>query len=158
MGTETKPFEILLAEDNSADVVLVRQALKIHNVDCTLHLVRDGEEAINWIIGLDANPEAPRLDLVLLDLYLPKRDGQDILKYLRATKNHAQTPVIIMTSLDSSVIDEKAGGYEAVVYFQKSSTLDEFMQLGLVVQCLLAGQVPGNSETALDQENVGGAA
>lgn len=153
--TETKPVEILLAEDNPADVALVRRALKEHRVDCVLNVVRDGAAAIQWIQTRDTDSRLLPLDLLLVDMHLPKRDGEDILKHLRATENYGQTPVIAMSSLDSSINEEKTVGHDALVYFKKPSTLDEFMQLGAIVRGVLARKRE-ESETAT--KNTGGGA
>ena len=142
MTTETSAFEILLAEDNSADVALVRRALKEHGIQCVLHVIQDGAQAIQWIGNLDADPKASQLDLVLLDMHLPKRHGEDILKRLRSTERYAQTPVIMMTSASTSRIEEIATKHAAVVYFVKPSSLEKFMQLGAIVQLVLSGRYP----------------
>lgn len=155
MRTQMTPFEILLVEDNSADIGLVRLALKRHDVDCVLHVIPDGAQAIQWIHRLDTDPKDPPLDLVLLDLHLPKRDGEDVLKCLHSTERFAQTPVVVMTSLYSSTIEEKAIRHTALVYFEKASTLEEFMQLGSIVRRVLAGR-PFDWEPA--SEITGGAA
>jgi CheY-like chemotaxis protein len=143
MSSESKPFQILIAEDNSADVELVRLALKKHDVDCVLHVVPDGAEAIQWIDALDKNTNGKRLDLLLLDMHLPKHDGEDILKRLRSTERHGQTPVVVMTSSDSSILEEKAARLAAVVYFRKPLTLEEFMHLGSIARDVLSRKAEG---------------
>src|SRR5205807_6631689 len=94
-------YNVLLAEDSAADITLVREALKEHQLDCTLHVIRDGAQAISFLDGLDRNPQEPSLDLVLLDMHLPKHDGAEILGRLRSTVHYSQTPVILMTASDS---------------------------------------------------------
>src|SRR5579862_6098678 len=101
VSTGTKPFKILLAEDNTSDVALVREALRTHEVDCVLHVIPDGAQVIHWLDTLDSDPDSAPLDLLLLDMHLPKFDGRDILKRLRSTERYAQTPVVVMTALDS---------------------------------------------------------
>ena len=140
MSLEPKPFEILLAEDNQGDVDLVREALREHQIDCSLTIVSDGACAIDLINRMDADPSAPPLDLLLLDIRLPRRDGQEVLKCLRSSNGYAGTPVIIMTGLCSGVLDEKAIGNEAT-YFEKPSTLDEFLHLGSIVGRILEQRV-----------------
>jgi CheY-like chemotaxis protein len=128
----------LLAEDNPADVTLVCEALKEHRVDCVLSLAKDGAEAINLIEKLDRDLKEPDLDLVLLDMHLPKSDGQHILKRLRSTERLAQTPVIVLTA-SVSPHDEATAEKQAVRhYFRKPTTLDRFMELGAIVRDLLA--------------------
>src|SRR6185369_18088842 len=92
------PFEILIAEDNPADVALVREALALQNVDCVLHVLRDGEAALSLLDRLDNDPNQPPVDLLILDMHLPKYDGEEVLNRLRSTRHYAQTPVIVMTS------------------------------------------------------------
>lgn len=132
------PFKILLAEDSSADVLLVRRALRDHAIDCDLHVTRDGAEAIQWLMQLDGSPGGSSLDLMLLDMHLPKHDGEDILRRLRTTENYAQTPVIVMTSSDSPAMESVALRNAALHYFRKPSSLQEFMQLGSIVRNVLS--------------------
>jgi DNA-binding response OmpR family regulator len=143
MSAGTKPFEILLAEDSLGDAELVRLALKEHSVECVLRILRDGEEVITFLRSLDADPKGPALDLLIMDMNLPKRSGEDILRCLRSTANYAQTPVIVMSGLIAGATEEKATRHAAIVYFQKSSTLDGFMQLGSIVRNVLQKQTRG---------------
>lgn len=137
MTTRMQDFEILLAEDNPGDALLVREALKQYQVDCTVHVVSDGEQAIDFISSLESCASAPRLDLLLLDMHLPKRDGEDILRHLRSTERYAQTPVIVITGSDSSLFEETAIRNAALSYFRKTQDLAEFMRLGAVIRDML---------------------
>ena len=67
--------EILLAEDNPADVYLIREALREHCVDCTLRVASDGTEVLRMISEEQSRPEADQLRLIILDLNLPRHDG-----------------------------------------------------------------------------------
>ena len=133
-----QPFQILIAEDNPADVALVREALKLHDIACVLHVLRDGEQALTLLDSLDRDPKLPRVDLLILDMHLPKHDGEDVLKRLRSTEHYAQTPVIVMTAQASSQIQEKAAKQAALYYFRKPSTVDELTELGSMVRDVLA--------------------
>jgi CheY-like chemotaxis protein len=146
---------ILIAEDNPADVVLVREALKQHQVDCALHVIHDGAKAIAFLQSLDADPEAPRLNLVLLDMHLPKRDGDDILKTLRSTERYGQTPVIVMTASAAPEDQQKAEENAALSYFRKPTSLAEFMKLGALVRSVVS---PGSPNPQPDKavKNAGG--
>jgi CheY-like chemotaxis protein len=139
MTTETPTFEIVLAEDNPADVTLVREALKEHGLECVLHVIQDGEQAIAFVESLDRDPNKPRLDLLLLDMHLPKRDGDEILERLRCTERYARTPVVVMTSSDSPQDHENAQKHAALHYFKKPLSLGEFMELGAIVRAILGG-------------------
>lgn len=135
--TEVKRFQILVAEDNAGDVELIREALKEHNVHCTLHIIHDGEQAIRFIQVIENEPTTSFPDLIVLDLGLPKYDGQEVLKRLRCTERGARTPVIVVTGLLPRRIEEQAPQNAALFYFQKPSTFDGFMQLGAVIRRIL---------------------
>jgi len=137
MTKATRQFQILLAEDRPEDAELVRMDLKEHNVQCTLQVISDDAKAIELINGLDSDPNAPPLDLCLVDMHLPKRGGEDILKRLRSTQHYAQTPVLVMSGIKAPYIEEAAAKHAALVFFQKPSTVDEYLRLGSIVQNLL---------------------
>lgn len=152
--TQTRAFEILLAEDYAPDVELVRSALEEQHFEYALHVVRDGAKAIAYLENLDDDRREPPLDLVLLDMHLPKHDGEDILKRLRSTERYAQTPVVVMTASDSPLDHERAQKHAALYYFRKPSDLTEFMQLGQIVRKILLDQKPGVSTSAGDSDVV----
>ncbi len=139
MNLSSSRCHIVLAEDNPADVVLVRHALREHAVHCDLSVISDGEGAVAFINGLDMDSKLPCPDLFLLDLYLPKRDGNEILKHLRASSRCSRTPVVVLTSSDASWDRKGAEKNDALHYFQKPSSLDKFMQLGRIVKDVIGG-------------------
>jgi CheY-like chemotaxis protein len=141
MASDTRPYQILLAEDSDADIGLVRIALRAQSLQHVLLVATDGEKAISLIEQADR--EGPGLDLLLLDMHLPKYNGEEILKRLRATERSAQTPVVVMTSSDTRQDHDLAEKHAAPVYFRKPSRLDEFMQLGVIVRDILSGTTPG---------------
>ena len=141
MATETRPYQILLAEDSSADVGIVRIALR-DQLDHVLHVARDGEEAIRFIEKADNDAKMPGPDLLLLDMHLPKYDGEAILKRLRSTERYAQIPVIVMTASDAPQDRDRAQKHAAIFYFRKPSRLEEFIQLGVIVREILTGKKP----------------
>lgn len=140
MVTETRPYQILLAEDSAADVGIVRIALRDQGFDHVLHVARDGEEAISFISKADRDRQAPGPDLLLLDMHLPKYNGEEILKCLRSTESYAQIPVVVMTSSDAPADHARAQKHAALFYFRKPSRLDEFTQLGIIVRDILTGK------------------
>ena len=151
-----QPFEILIAEDNPADVALVREALKMHQLDSVLHVLRDGEQALALLDSLDRDPRFPRVDLLILDMHLPKHDGEEILNRLRSTEHYAQTPVIVMTSYPSSWIEAKAAKHAAMFYFRKPSTLEELSELGSMVRDVLSHDSGGRQTPPLGTGTAGG--
>jgi two-component system, chemotaxis family, response regulator Rcp1 len=128
---------ILLAEDNPADVWLVREALEDRAVNCDLHVISDGEQVVQFIEQIDADRALHCPHLLLLDLHLPKRDGGEILKSLRASERCGQTPVVILTSSESPRDEVNATRYAALHYFRKPASLEQFLQLGDVVKQII---------------------
>jgi CheY-like chemotaxis protein len=133
---------ILLAEDNPADVRLVREALEDRAVTYRLHVAADGDQAIKFIEQVERNSTASCPKLLLLDLHLPGQDGEAILRRLRASERCGQTPVVILTSSDSPRDREKAAANAALHYFCKPSTLEQFLQLGDIVAAILDSKSP----------------
>ena len=138
MGSASSPHQIVLAEDNPADVGLVRYALREHDVACDLRVIADGEEVFSFITGLDMDSKRPCPDLLLLDLHLPKRDGKEILRHLRTSERCGQTPVVVLTSSDADMDGESAEKNAAVHFFQKPSSLEQFLKLGHIIKEVLS--------------------
>src|SRR5688572_23045761 len=137
MDSKDPAYHILLAEDSDADVGIVRLALREQGFDHVLHVARDGEEAIAFIEKVDRNMKAPGPDLLLVDMHLPRYNGEQILKHLRSTERYAQTPVIVMTSSEAPEDQDGAIKHGALFYFRKPSRLDDFLQLGAIVRDIL---------------------
>jgi len=137
MSTACSTCHIVLAEDNPADVGLVRHALQEHQVECELHVIRDGDEVISFINDLDSDCTIPRPDLLLLDLHLSKKDGREILKHLRASERCWQTPVVVLSSSDAPADHRDAQTNAAIHYFRKPCSLEDFLQLGSIVRAVI---------------------
>jgi chemotaxis family two-component system response regulator Rcp1 len=131
--------QILLIEDAEPDVFLVREALRQAGLTFHLKVLDDGEKAVDFIdqLDLDATAECP--EIVLLDLNLPKRSGDQILEHMRHSQRCRQIPVIIVTSSDSPKDRAQTSRLGATLYFRKPSRLDEFMKLGTLVRGILDG-------------------
>lgn len=140
--TKQDSCQILLAEDNPADVGLVREALQEHGIACRLHVVKDGAQAIAFVEDRDHDGPQAGLDLVLLDMHLPKYDGDEILKSIRSTQHFAHLPVVVMTASDSPHDHQAAERHAASHYFKKPSNLAQFMELGAIIRTILAGNAP----------------
>jgi len=135
-GEGTK-HEILLGEDNPADVYLVREALREHGVDCALRVASDGAEMLRLISSEEALVEAQHLGLIILDLNLPRHDGSEILERLRETSELAHVPVVVLTSSDSPRDRLVASEFGAACFLRKPSNLEQFLSLGAVFKDLL---------------------
>lgn len=129
--------EILLAEDNPADVYLVREALREHGVETAVRVASDGAEVLRIISCAQSAADAQNLGLIILDLNLPRHDGSEILQRLRETTALAHVPVVILTSSDSPRDRLAASQFGAACYLRKPSCLEEFLSLGAVFKDLL---------------------
>ena len=119
----------LLVEDNEADVRLTREALREAGEDVRLSTVVDGEQAMAFLRRQDGFADAPRPDLVLLDLNLPRKNGLEVLDELRADPSLAPIPVIMLTSSAARSDVEAAYARGANAFVVKPLELDAFMDL-----------------------------
>ena len=133
----TGPHEVLLAEDNAADVFLVQRAVESITVPVNLHVVSDGDRAVRFIEAADQDENAPCPELLLLDLNLPKRSGQEVLERLRRSPRCGGIPVVIISSSQSPREKAAAAALGVAHYFRKPSDYDEFMTLGTIVRNML---------------------
>jgi len=121
------PIEILLVEDSVDEAQLTMEVLREGRIRNRIHWVEDGEEAMAFLRRQGRHAAAPRPDLILLDLRLPRMSGQEVLAEVKQSPQWKRIPVIIMTSSD----DEKdiLGAYDrhANCYVTKPIDLDEFM-------------------------------
>ena len=136
-------FLILLAEDNRADVFVVRKSLQDHGIPHDLVIVADGEQAFRFIESVEAG--AARPSLVLLDLNLPRRTGQEVLERLRSSPACSRIPTIILTSSDAPADRALSAELGANTYFRKPFELEEFLHLGELVK-----QILGDENACLD--------
>lgn len=125
---------ILLAEDNEGDVFLVRRALEKQGLHHELMVARNGEDALEILERARNSPGFEPPQLILLDLNLPRVNGNQILSEIRNMGLFSSTPVIILTSSDSSKDRELALQLGADLYFHKPTDLNSFMQLGRVIE------------------------
>jgi len=150
-------FEILLAEDNPGDVSLFREALNSCRLPCHVVVATDGQKAIA-LLGNEENPgsegqpggeedsrqenrarpPAWRPHLIVLDVNLPKHNGDAVLRHVRRQPWLSGVPVIMLTSSASPGDRAAAIDLGATLYLQKSSDLDELLEVGKIVEAVLA--------------------
>jgi len=118
-------------EDNRGDVLLVEVALREAGLQFELIHMADGEKAIEYLRTLSNGNRGSSLDLVLLDLNLPKRDGWEVLEELRAVQMEHPVPVVILSSSSAPQDLARAERLGVLNYIRKPSTLDEFLAIGL---------------------------
>jgi chemotaxis family two-component system response regulator Rcp1 len=113
-------FNLLLAEDNLPDALLVREAIRRENLPIDLHIVSDGQQAIEFIERAENDNDAPCPQCMLLDLNLPKVEGFEILRRVRASEKCGAIPVVVITSSDSPSDRSQAAALGAG-YFRRAT-------------------------------------
>jgi two-component system, chemotaxis family, response regulator Rcp1 len=121
------PLEILLVEDEAGDVYLTSEALKKGPAPNRLHVVEDGVEALAFLRRAAQYTDAPRPDLILLDLNLPRKDGREVLAEIKADPALASIPIIVLTTSNAPDDIQRAYELHANCYITKPVELDEFM-------------------------------
>ncbi|MDQ6759633.1 MAG: response regulator [Acidobacteriota bacterium] len=125
-------------EDNVADVFLIREALESAGIQAEIHVVTDGQKAVRFFDEADGSDAAPCPALVILDVNLPKKNGDEVLQHLRENRKCSQTLVLIVSTSDSASDRNKMSKLGCDGYFRKPSNFDDFMKLGDVVKGLLS--------------------
>jgi two-component system, chemotaxis family, response regulator Rcp1 len=121
--------EILLVEDNPADVVLIQEAFKEARLRNKICVVTDGEQALEFLRKQGAFSEAARPDLILLDLHLPKRSGREVLHEVKNDADLTEIPVIILTTSSEDEDVHQAYRLHANCYLTKPVNMESFMDL-----------------------------
>jgi CheY-like chemotaxis protein len=121
-----RPMEILLVEDDLEDAGMTIEALRRGDVACRISLVCDGEEAMEFLLRQEKYRRAPRPDLILLDLNLPKKSGREVLAEVRADGRFAAVPVVVLTSSRTHRQVLQAEGLHVESYLTKPVDLREF--------------------------------
>jgi two-component system, chemotaxis family, response regulator Rcp1 len=120
--------EILLVEDSASDVALIKVTLRNSQVPHNLHVVRNGVEAINFLYKRGKYADAPRPDIILLDLNLPKKNGREVLAEVKVDPALNTIPIVILTT--SSDPEDILRSYQlhANCYLTKPVDLDQFVR------------------------------
>ncbi|ATW87262.1 CheY-like chemotaxis protein [Halohasta litchfieldiae] len=129
MTDSDKTAEILLAEDNPGDVMLTKKALEKGKLANNLHVVTDGVEALEFLRREGEYEDSPRPDIILLDLNMPRKDGQDVLKELKNDDDLCRIPVVVLTSSESEEDIAKSYELNANAYLTKPVDFDGFIEI-----------------------------
>jgi chemotaxis family two-component system response regulator Rcp1 len=129
MEGHNRPAEILLIEDNPGDVELIREALQSGKVLNHISLAVDGEDAMAFLNRESRYAAAPRPDLIMLDLNLPKKNGFEVLKEIRGNPRLSRVPVIILTSSQADRDILKSYDLHANCFVSKPVDVDEFLSV-----------------------------
>ncbi|MEO8205616.1 MAG: response regulator [Chthoniobacterales bacterium] len=130
----SKPIEILIVEDSPTDVLLMREALEHAKVHNTLHVVDNGVEAMDFLRKENKYSLAPRPDLILLDLNMPRMNGQEVLAEIKNDKNLKAIPVVILTTSKIDTDISQAYEHHANCYITKPVDFDTFAEVVRSVQ------------------------
>jgi CheY-like chemotaxis protein len=124
---EGTPIEVLLVEDDPGDVLMTQEAFEDHKVRNRLTVVSDGAEALSYLRREDQFADAPRPDLILLDLNLPKRDGREVLEEIKKDEDLGRIPVVVLTT--SAADEDILRSYQlhANAYVTKPVDFDQFI-------------------------------
>jgi two-component system, chemotaxis family, response regulator Rcp1 len=122
-----QPVEILLVEDNPGDVRLTKEALREGKVRNNLSVAADGVEALAFLRREGQYAAAPRPDLILLDLNLPKKDGREVLSEIKADDDLRTIPVVILTTSKADEDIVRSYNLHANCYVTKPVDLDQFI-------------------------------
>ena len=124
-----RPIEILLVEDNPGDVRLTQEALKEGKVMNVLNTVENGEEALAYLHRQGAYAQTTRPDLILLDLNLPRKSGQEVLGEIKDDPDLRRIPVVILTVSEAEQDIVKSYNLHANCYITKPVNLEQFMEV-----------------------------
>jgi chemotaxis family two-component system response regulator Rcp1 len=127
IGNNAAPIEVLLVEDSPGDVRLTREAFKDAKVHVNLHVAPDGTEAMAFLLREGEHSTAPRPDLILLDLNLPKKDGREVLEEIKKNDNLKTIPVVILTTSASDADILRSYMLHANCYITKPVDLQGFL-------------------------------
>jgi CheY-like chemotaxis protein len=120
---------ILLVEDNPADIDLTRESLDEAKILSDLHVTRDGVEAMQFLQREEPYEEAPRPDLILLDLNLPRKDGREVLEECKSDERLKTIPVVVLTSSKAETDIVRAYDLHANSYVVKPVGLEQFVDI-----------------------------
>lgn len=125
----SQAVEILLVEDNPGDVDLTRDSLDESRIANNIHVAKDGEQALAFVRREGDYANAPRPDLILLDLNLPRKDGREVLAELKSDEKLRNIPVVVLTSSEAEEDIAKTYGLGANCYISKPVDLDQFARI-----------------------------
>lgn len=128
-GSSGPPLQVLLVEDSPGDVRLTREAFREAKMSIGLHVAADGVEAMAFLRQEGANQHAPRPDLILLDLNLPKMDGREVLGRIKEDEDLKTIPTVILTTSDAEADIVRSYQLQANCFLSKPVQLDAFETL-----------------------------
>jgi CheY-like chemotaxis protein len=122
-------IEVLLVEDDPGDVVLIREAFEHNKVYNALRVVSDGVEALEFLRGEGEHEGAPRPDLILLDLNLPRKDGREVLAEIKDDADLRTIPIVVLTTSEAEEDIVRSYDLHANAYVTKPVDFDRFIEV-----------------------------
>jgi CheY-like chemotaxis protein len=123
----SRPRRILVVEDNPGDVRLIREALRDAKIPSTIQVASDGEEALAVLLRQGDHSNAPRPDIVMLDLNLPKKGGWEVLQEIKLDSSLKSIPVVVLTASEAEDDIRRSYQHHANCYITKPGNLDDFL-------------------------------
>ena len=127
--TELEVVDVLLVEDDPGDILMTREAFQQHKIQNKLHVVTDGEQALQFLHRTGEYTSAPRPDLILLDLNLPRRSGHEVLAELKEDPQLRVIPVVILTTSQAEEDILRSYSLHANAYVSKPVDFERFMDV-----------------------------
>ena len=129
-----KPIHILLVEDNEGDIVLTKEAFEDSRILIDMSVVKDGKQAMDFLNKEGPFAEAGRPDIILLDVNLPKRNGHEVLQYIKTTEALKQIPVIMLTTSSSANDINQSYKNYANCFITKPVEVQEFLNVVATIE------------------------
>ncbi len=121
--------DVLLVEDDDGDVLMTKEAFEYHKIRNRLHVVNDGEQALQFLRREGEYADAPRPGLILLDLNLPRRDGREVLAELKDDAELGMIPVVVLTTSEAEEDIVRSYSLHASAYITKPVDFDRFIEV-----------------------------
>jgi chemotaxis family two-component system response regulator Rcp1 len=131
---ESRPIEILLVEDNPGDIRLTQEALHEAKIANNLHVATDGVQALRFLRREEEHAEAPRPDLILLDLNLPKMTGREVLESVKEDAELRRIPVVVLTTSEAEEDIVRSYELHANAYIKKPVDFASFVEVVRVIE------------------------
>jgi len=128
-STPLEVVDVLLVEDDDGDVMLTREAFEVYKIRNNLHVVSDGEAALQFLRREGEYADAPRPGLILLDLNLPRRDGREVLAELKQDPDLGLIPVVVLTTSEAEEDIIRSYRLHANAYVCKPVNFDRFVEV-----------------------------
>ena len=129
MSDSLSVIDVLLVEDDPGDALMTQEAFEHHKIRNSLHIVRDGVEALQFLRREGEHANAPRPGLIMLDLNLPRMDGREVLAEVKADERFRSIPVVVLTTSEAEEDILRSYNLHANAYVTKPVDFDRFIEV-----------------------------